>query len=294
MSCSLRVLSFAALTLLACGGENTEAPPESSSGASTMAESPASTETASRDEAAPEVAPPEEEPGTREAPPAPTTGVDLGPWAVLLRTYRTDDGGFRYAALHGNAEDRASLTALSERLAEASAPEERDAALAFYINAYNVLTVNAVMALWPTENVLEEEGFFDERTHRLTGEDMTLNHLENQIIRSERFAEPRIHFAVNCASTSCPPLQAVPFDAENLETLLAQGAQEHVRRTTELRGRRATISQLFEWFAADFERVGGVRTFVAAQLEEDDAEVVRNEGTRIRYRPYDWSINARP
>ncbi len=228
------------------------------------------------------------------ADPAPPSALDLAGWGSILATYRTEDGGFRYAALHAATEDRAKLNAFTEAIATASVEGlSRDEALAFYINAYNALTIASVLELWPVENVLSEEGFFDERTHQVAGQTVTLNALENETIRGERFAEPRIHFAVNCASTSCPPLQPLPFTAENLEAQLAAGAREHVRRTTEIAGRRATVSQLFEWFEGDFERVGGVRAFVAAQLDEAGASTVSNERTRLRYRPYDWSINAR-
>ena len=80
----------------------------------------------------------------------------------------------------------------------------RDEQLAFYINAYNALVIKAVLAKLPIDSVMSAPGFFDREKHVVAGQEMTLNHLENEIIRSARFAEPRIHFLVNCASVGCP------------------------------------------------------------------------------------------
>jgi hypothetical protein len=166
--------------------------------------------------------------------------------------------------------------------------------LAFFINAYNALTVDSVLDLWPVRSVMAEEGFFNQRRHRVAGQMMTLDHLENQIIRP-RFREPRIHFLVNCASVGCPPLQAQAFTAANLEGQLAAATRRFVRRSTRVdrTGRTVELSKLFEWFAADFQRSGGVRRFVGAQLPAADRQVVESEQTRLRYRQYDWSLNGR-
>lgn len=138
---------------------------------------------------------------------------------------------------------------------------------------------------------MEVEGFFDGIEHSVAGESMTLNTLENERIRAV-FGEPRIHFAVNCASTSCPPLRNTPFDAESLEASLEEQARAFVRSSTSVRGRRATLSKLFDWFADDFTAGGGVREFIALRLDEEDAATVRSERTTLRYTDYDWSPNA--
>ncbi len=233
---------------------------------------------------------PAPEAATREAP-APSS-PDLTPWAEVLTTYVAEDG-FRYAALKANDADRAKLGAAAEAIANAQGMADwpRDERLAFLINAYNILTVHAVIERWPIEGVMQVEGFFDGIEHTVAGESMTLNTLENERIRAA-FGEPRIHFAVNCASTSCPPLRDEPFSAATLEESLEEQARAFVRSSTSIRGRRATLSKLFEWFADDFEASGGVREFVASRLDEDDAATIRNARTRLTYSDYDWSPNA--
>ncbi|MFK8000378.1 MAG: DUF547 domain-containing protein [Polyangiales bacterium] len=281
-------LSFV-LVLAACGPSGSSSNAGSAS-PSTMAQTPVAAGATEPEEAeaAPET--PEETPEVaREAPPA---RPSMASWGELLQTYVNDDG-FRYAALHADDEAKAKLAAAA--LAVGSAQDlsswSRDERLAFLINAYNILTVHAVIERWPIEGVMEVEGFFDGIEHSVAGEQMTLNTLENERIRAV-FGEPRIHFAVNCASTSCPPLRNAPFDAESLETSLEEQARAFVRSSTSLRGRRVTVSKLFEWFADDFSAGGGVREFIAARLDEEGAATVRNERTRLRYSDYDWSPNA--
>ena len=234
-----------------------------------------------------------------ESEPAPRTAVgpsmDVAAWQALLDDFVTEDGGFRYAALRGDETRRAQLAEVVAAVGSADpSAYADDAKLAFYINAYNALTVSAVVERWPLESVMRIEGFFDRIEHRVAGESMTLNHLENEIIRA-RFEEPRIHFAVNCASAGCPPLSPTAFTPANLEAQLVAQTQAYVRRTSRIDrdGGRVELSQIFEWFAADFEPAGGVRTFVANHLEGDNATFVRHEGTALAHFEYDWAVNAR-
>ena len=88
------------------------------------------------------------------------------------------------------------------------------------------------------------------------------------------------------------PPRSAPLGASG-EAQLAAQSEAFVRATTEVSGRRARLSQIFEWFAADFEPAGGVRAFVADQLEGEDADRVRDPRTRLAFTPYDWAINAR-
>ena len=217
---------------------------------------------------------------------------EMSRWAELLARYNRD-GGFRYAALKAQASDRATLQAVARSLA-AAAPSRwsRDAQLAFYINAYNILTVAAVVERWPIESVMRVDGFFDEIKHTVAGQELTLNELENDIIRdSERFGEPRIHFAVNCASVGCPPLHNRPFAADRLESDLEELSRAFVRRSTRpAREGVVETSQIFEWFAADFAP-GGVVAFLKRYLPDGQASVL--EEAELQYRSYDWEINAR-
>lgn len=216
------------------------------------------------------------------------------PWAHLLARYTTDDGGFRYQALVDTPEDRALLAAEVTRIGEASLDGlSRDARLSFLINAYNALTLAAVVELWPVASVLSENGFFDRHTHRVAGQQMTLNELENDHIRP--MGEPRIHFAVNCASAGCPPLARAPYEALRLESMLQSQTRAFVRGTTEVDRVSGTVrvSQIFEWFATDFDAAGGVREFISTHLDAADAAFILSESTTLSFVPYDWALNGR-
>lgn len=231
--------------------------------------------------AAPEVAPPAAAP-------------DTSGYRTVLATYVTDGGRVRYAALRAHDGHRRLLEGYVEAIASAQPRAwPTKAQLAFYINAYNALTLDSVLDLWPVESVQKEKGFFKGRKHRIAGRELTLDELENGIIR-EQFDEPRIHFAVNCASASCPPLADEPYEARGLDRMLEAQTVSYLRATTKLRRSRGqvAVSKIFEWFEADFEPVGGVRAFVAKRLPPKKAAFVRDESHRITYLPYDWSLNA--
>lgn len=263
-----------------------------SSSARTSSETPAEEEEVAP-AATPREAPPDDEPA-----PAAEAPFDWSPWATILERYVTDDGGFRYGALRAHEAHRAALRGLVSAIAEAEVDGwTRDAQLAFFINAYNALVIHTVLERWPIESVIRSEGFFDGVEYPVAGTDRTLNGLENDVIRdAERFGEPRIHFAVNCASAGCPPLADTPYTAAALEAMLARRARAYVRATTRIDrdADRVQVSQIFEWFAADFGGPDGVRAFLAAHLEDEDAAFVRDASTEVEHFDYDWALDARP
>lgn len=220
---------------------------------------------------------------------------DPSAWGALLARYATDDGGFRYAALHASADDRAALDRLATSIAATDASTlSRDAQLAFYLDAYNALVVKSVVDRWPVESVMRVPGFFDRARHRVAGRELTLNQLENDVIRGARFAEPRVHFALNCASAACPALARTPYSVEgDLAARLEAQTRAFVRRTTRLdrAAHTARLSQIFAWYERDF---ASVRAFVASYLDANDAAFLRDPATRVAHEPYDWALNARP
>ena len=219
--------------------------------------------------------------------------ADAG-WASILRDYVTSDGGFRYAALVGDVEARSQLQAYVAQVGALSLHDlTGPARLAALINAYNALTVESVLQLWPVQSVLQEDGFFDARTHVVGGVSMTLNTLENEWIRT--LGEPRIHFAVNCASVGCPALATEPWQASTLEAMLEERTRVYVRASTVVneQARQVQVSTLFNWFAADFGGEAGVREFVAARLDDAPAAQVRDGSFTLTYAEYDWALNGR-
>ena len=218
--------------------------------------------------------------------------VDPAPFDAILKAYVDDAGQVAYAKLKGNEADLARLDDYLKAVGAAKLDGvEGPAKLAFYINAYNAHVIRAVIDALPTTSVMKVPGFFKKATHPVAGQALTLDALEHQRIRQE-FAEPRIHFALVCAAKSCPRLQREAYTAANLEAKLEAAAKEFVPKATEVEGEVVKTSQLFNWFAADFEKAAGSVGEYLARYLPAHAEVLTSDDVTIRFTTYDWALNA--
>lgn len=219
----------------------------------------------------------------------------------------------------GLAADRAALDAVAAGFGAVPADVERawtrNERLAFWINAYNAFTLHAIvdhypirgrwLSLGPRNSIRQIDGVWDRLTWRVAGRQVTLDDIEHRIVRPE-FNEPRIHFAVNCASVGCPPLRREPFRAINLDAQLDDNAREYLASPQGLRvdGRTLVVTSIMKWYGDDFvatfapsARAGHSRVetaileVVAAYGPLDAAALARHSGTRIRFMDYDWSLN---
>ena len=226
----------------------------------------------------------------------------------VLQEYVNDQGLVHYATL---AENRAQLDSYVDSLglySPASHPDRfptREHELAYWINAYNAFTLRGVIDAYPIGSVMDafvSSGFFNRQTFVAGGREMTLDHIENQIIRPT-YQEPRIHFAVNCAALSCPQLDNRAFTAPDLDARLEQGltrfAQDpnHVR----LQGKQLYLSKLLDWYGEDFsvwfppdrpnpENMPTIVNYLHPYLPPDLAAGL-TEDIAIKYNEYDWTLN---
>ncbi len=230
-------------------------------------------------------------PTVEETAPEGTFGHER--WAAVLAEHVDEAGLVDYAGLQA---DRETLDRYVAQLAAASPDSHpdlfptEDAALAYWINAYNALAVTAVIDRPGLQTVVDKKVEFFYRTrYPLGGEPVSLYKLENGIVR-ERFAEPRIHFALNCQSASCPQFPARPFPAEGLDAMLAEVTVAFVNDPDNVRVQDGVVhvSQIFEWYAKDFEAAGGALGFVRQYRPELPADA------EVRYIPYDWTLIAQP
>lgn len=163
--------------------------------------------------------------------------------------------------------------------------------LAFYINAYNILTIRLILDHWPVDSIKDIGGFFkgpwDMVVLKNADGELTLDNIEHDIIRS--IPEPRIHFAVNCASLSCPDLRREAYRAERLDEQLDDQARTFLQQSgkgIEIQGEGIKVSKIFDWYEEDFEAAGGVKAFV--QEYRPDMRIDRVTGTMR----YNWSLNS--
>lgn len=233
----------------------------------------------------------------------------------VLKEHVGDTGKVDYRALRLQQHDlRAyvdSLALVSPKShgSRFSGPEDR---LAYWINAYNALVLKGVVAAYPVASVMSivaEGWFFREQKFVVGGKEMTLDHLENRIIRPE-FRDARIHFAINCAAASCPPLENRVFDGSTLQQRLEEATKRFARTASHVRidgdSKTVYLSKIMEWFASDFggdssvRNQNGTRTlspqlrFLLPYLSGSDAEYLSaNPSVAIAFVEYDWALNDR-
>lgn len=165
--------------------------------------------------------------------------------------------------------------------------------LAFLINLYNAATIDLVLEHYPIRSFKDEiggkEGPWKVRFVKALGKTYTLDEIEHELIR-KYYAEPRIHFAVNCASEGCPPLRNEAFTGAKLEGQLAEQTKSFLAKkdANYFDGRTLHLSSIFDWFKEDFiKKSGSVEAFVAPYFSGSNIK----KGTPIKYTEYGWSLN---
>ena len=230
---------------------------------------------------------------------------DTTSWNRFLAHYVVTDAPngvhlVRYGAV--SAEDRARLDAWIDMTA-AFDPRDasREAQMAYWINLYNALTVQLILDHPSVDSIREiSSGFlsfgpWDREVVTVAGMALTLNDIEHRILRP-LFKDPRIHFAVNCASIGCPNLAAEAYSAKNLEALLDAGAGAYVNhpRGVRFEGSRLHLSSIFDWYRTDFpEGRAGLYGWLAEHAAPALAERLRAYDGGFRD-TYDWALNAAP
>lgn len=226
-------------------------------------------------------------------------------WSAILRRY-VHDGQVDYAGLrrHGTRPLSRYLRSLASVCSASHATWSRAERLAFWINAYNAYTVRLILDHYPLSSI-RNIGVLPGAAFRLkfipmrplTDETLSLNDIEHDIVRKD-FREPRVHFALVCASKSCPMLRSEAYRASDLEAQLDDQARRFLRDPTKNRfdaeTRTLQLSAIFSWYREDFEREGRtLADFVAPYADAPVAAAVRDPQLRVQFLEYDWSLNGR-
>lgn len=225
--------------------------------------------------------------------------------SLLARYARSSrDGIVRvdYAAWTGTAADRAALRGYINALSALDPLTlSRDEQFAFWVNLYNALTLDVVLQAYPVASIRQIRptllyiGPWQKTVARVAGVDLSLDAIEQDILR-KGWRDPRVHYAVNCASTSCPNLPLRAWRGAGLSEALDAAARAYVNhpRGARFDGEALTVSSIYKWYKADF---GGSDGGVIAHLARYAAEPLRQRlaaTRRISHDRYDWSLNATP
>lgn len=160
---------------------------------------------------------------------------------------------------------------------------------AFWINAYNLLVIHEVVAHYPVSSPLDIKGIFDEKKHKVSGKNVTLNEIENDLLRRKFPEEARFHFVLVCAGLGCPPLIDEAYLPKKLEaqmqrqTIQALNNPEFIK----IRGDKVLLSQIFEWYREDFVQGGKTVIDFINRFRKEKIEVDKGVG----HYSYDWRLN---
>lgn len=211
--------------------------------------------------------------------------IDHQKWHVLLQKYVTDKGNVDYK---GFKKDVKALQVYLDGLA-ANVPQKswsRNAILAYWINAYNAYTVKLILDNYPLKSIKDIKDPWGRKLFTLGTKKYSLEEIEHEILR--KMNEPRIHFAINCASFSCPNLSNQAYTEAKLESQLEAGAKAFVNDKTKntITANSIEISKIFDWFSGDFKTKGTVIDYL-----NQYSAVKINKNAKVKYKEYNWSLN---
>jgi hypothetical protein len=197
-----------------------------------------------------------------------------------------NDGRVKYIAIKKNPE---ALKSILDSVKDISVSElDTMNYLAFWINVYNLIVIEGIVKNYPLKSPLDVDGFFDKTKHHVGGKMLTLNDIENTVLRKKFPTEARFHFVLVCAGLGCPPIINSSYKPKNLERQLQEQTVLALNNPNFIKvdKNKAEISQLFEWYKGDFEQNGDVIDFINTYRKE---KLLKK--TKVSYYPYDWSLN---
>ncbi|MUP44734.1 DUF547 domain-containing protein [Gramella sp. BOM4] len=210
--------------------------------------------------------------------------LDHSAWDELLKQHVREDGMVDYK---GFQKDREKLNAYLKMLSAQNPNENWSNAelLAYYINLYNAYTVDLILRNYPLKSVKDIDGPWTKEFIPVGDTKISLGALENSILR--KMNEPRIHFAINCASISCPKLLSEAFTAEKLEQQLEKATREFINsEKNQISENSVRLSSIFDWYKNDFIGNGSLIDYVNQYSNQKIAP-----DAKISFKEYNWDLN---
>lgn len=206
-------------------------------------------------------------------------------WNYLLDMNVSNNGKVDYSTFKNNpAELRIYIKSLTQNLPDNNWSKKEK--LAYWINAYNALTIDLIIRNYPLKSIKDIKDPWDQRLWKFGDKWLNLNDIEHKILR--KMDEPRIHFAIVCASVSCPKLKNEAYTASNLDEQLTKATKEFLTDTTknEISQNNLKLSKLFKWFKKDFEDNGNLIDFL-----NQYTDIKISNKAKKSYNDYNWDLN---
>ncbi len=227
--------------------------------------------------------------------------INHQPYDALLHKYVDGDGYVNYRAWHASSEDREALRQYLIQLSRASASlrASRESQFAFWINAYNAVTLEGILREYPTDSIrnhtskLGGYNIWKDLPLLVGGTEYPLNTMEHQVLR--KMGDPRIHFAIVCASVGCPRLLNEAYVGAKLEQQLSANTRDFFsrRQNFTIDGQGAMhVSSILDWFGSDFGKSQAEQfRYLQPYLPAAAQNVAANPRTKVTFQNYNWSLN---
>ena len=209
-------------------------------------------------------------------------------WDELLEKHVSDNGNVNYKSFktdHKKLLDYVYVLSIiySQGRFQSFSKEEK---LAYWINAYNAFTIDLILRNYPIKSIKNIKDPWDQRLWKLGDKWYHLNDIEHQILR--KMDEPRIHFAIVCASYSCPKLQNEAYTHENIEAQLTKATKEflHDPERNNISQNNLELSKIFQWFAKDFKQNGSLIDFL-----NQYSDIKISAKAKKSFKDYNWDLN---
>ena len=213
--------------------------------------------------------------------------IDHTPWDQLLQKHVSSKGNVNYEGFKSDI-DRLNNYLVSISKIKPNTDWSRNETMAYWINAYNAYTIKLMLNNYPLKSIMDINGgkAWDLKFVEIEGEKYSLNNIEHDILRAKYF-DSRIHFAVNCASISCPKLSNTAYFAEGLDQKLEKAAKEFINNSAQntISSNKASVSKLFDWYKDDFTKNGTVKEYI------NKYSTTKLTTDKISYKEYNWNIN---
>jgi len=215
--------------------------------------------------------------------------VDYSIWAMMLQMYVDKEGNVDYSGFKKKEKvfDEFLKNLSNARFSGSWTVKDR---IAFWINVYNAYTIKLILNNYPVKSIKEIKRPWDKKFFVINGEELSLGDVEHEILR-KKFTEPRIHFAINCASKSCPRVIQIPYESKNLDKLLDRQTREYINnsKVNYIGSKSYELSKLFSWFSKDFNNSGGgVENFIN-MYSNTPIKTQKNKG----FLSYNWELNTK-
>jgi len=198
------------------------------------------------------------------------------------------DGKVDYKAIKNHPETLESLLKKAEIIKVS--PSDPNTYKSFWINAYNLSVIKGIIDNYPINSPLDKKGFFDETQYALGGISLTLNDIENKMLRA-KFEEARFHFVLVCGAKGCPPLISEAYKPSALESQLQTQAEKSLNKPEFIQVSKVNValSEIFKWYKEDFTKNGKSEIAFINQFRSDKIP----SNYTISYYPYNWQLNSK-